>query len=185
MVYKFILKSEDQAHFLREIVIDADATFLALRNAILDSVGYSKDEMDAFYLCDRDWRRREAVTLVDMETDTDEDVWLMDDTHLNELIEEKGQRLVFQYDNITDRVFNMELREIIPRKNLMDPICTRKEGKVPPQVADLDAFNQELDAQVAAAKVAATELDPDLDVDLYGGHQYNDEELPEGFEDFN
>lgn len=182
MVYRFIIKSEDQARFLREIEIDADASFLALRNAILDSVGYSKDEMDSFFICDSDWERREEITLEDMGSDSDQDTWLMEDTHINEFVEEQGQKMVFMYDYITGRVFNVELRSIVPHKTLMDPVCTRKEGKVPPQLMDLDEFDRKRDANLAAA---AADIEADnFDEEIYGGAQYNEEELPEGFEEF-
>ena len=46
MVYKFKLVSDEVSNFSREIEIDANSTFLQLRNAILDSVGYSKDDID-------------------------------------------------------------------------------------------------------------------------------------------
>ena len=42
--------SDEVENFCREIEIDADANFLILRNAILDSVGYTKDEMNSFFL---------------------------------------------------------------------------------------------------------------------------------------
>ena len=52
MIYKFRIVSDEVDNFKREIAIDADDTFLRLRNAILDSVGYTKDQMDSFFICD-------------------------------------------------------------------------------------------------------------------------------------
>ena len=52
MVYRFKIVSDEVDNFCREIEIDSDANFLELRNAILDSVGYTKDEMSSFFLCD-------------------------------------------------------------------------------------------------------------------------------------
>ena len=42
MVYKFRLVSDEVDNFKREIDIDADATFMQLRNVICESVGYDK-----------------------------------------------------------------------------------------------------------------------------------------------
>lgn len=50
MVYRFKLVSDEASNFAREIEIDAESSFLLLRNAILDSVGYTKDDMDSFFL---------------------------------------------------------------------------------------------------------------------------------------
>ena len=59
MVYKFKLVSDEVSNFSREIEIDANSSFLQLRNAILDSVDYSKDDIDSFFLCDDEWQREE------------------------------------------------------------------------------------------------------------------------------
>ncbi|MDE6553072.1 MAG: hypothetical protein K2K98_08960, partial [Muribaculaceae bacterium] len=59
MVYRFKLVSDEATNFAREIEIDSDSTFLQLRNAILDSVDYSNDELDSFFLFDYDWQRQE------------------------------------------------------------------------------------------------------------------------------
>ena len=44
MVYKFLILSDEVDHFAREIEIDSEATFLELNDAILESVGYAKDQ---------------------------------------------------------------------------------------------------------------------------------------------
>lgn len=180
MIYRFKIVSDEADNFRREIEIDADSSFLILRNAILDSVGYTKDEMNSFFLCDDDWSKREEVTLEDMGSDSDEDVWLMDDTHINELVEEEGQRLIFMFDYLTERSFFMELKKIIPGKTLLDPLCTRKEGKAPKQHIDMDDFDAKVEKRVAAQAA-----DLDLDAELYGDSQFNLDELPEGLEDYN
>ena len=55
MIYKFRIVSDEVDNFKREIAIDADATFLSLRNAICDCVGYDKGQMNSFFLCDNGW----------------------------------------------------------------------------------------------------------------------------------
>ena len=71
MVYKFKLVSDEVSNFAREIEIDSESTFLQLRNVILDSVDYSKDELDSFFLCDDDWAKQEEITLEDMGSSSD------------------------------------------------------------------------------------------------------------------
>ena len=48
MVYKFLILSDEVDHFAREIEIDSEATFLELNDAILESVGYTKDQLTSF-----------------------------------------------------------------------------------------------------------------------------------------
>ena len=105
MVYKFKLVSDEVSNFSREIEIDANSSFLQLRNAILDSVDYTKDDIDSFFLCDDEWQRQEEITLEDMGSSSDQDIWIMEDTPLNELIEEEGQKLVFVFNYLTERSF--------------------------------------------------------------------------------
>ncbi len=171
MVYKFKLVSDEVSNFSREIEIDSESTFLQLRNVILESVGYTKDELDSFFICDDDWTRHEEITLEDMGSSSDQDVWVMDDTVISEFVEEEGQKLVFVFDYMTDRSFFMELKEIMPGRSLVDPICTLKRGKAPQQSIDIDEFEEKASANGG--------IKEDLDVDFYGDAQFNDDEIAE------
>ena len=138
MVYKFKLVSDEVSNFAREIEIDSESTFLQLRNVILESVDYKKDELDSFFLCDEEWNKGEEITLEDMgDTSSYHDIWLMEETPIGELVEEEGQRLIFEFDYLTQRAFFMELKEIIPTRSLIDPVCTIKRGHGPKQTIDI------------------------------------------------
>ena len=176
MVYRFKLVSDEVSNFAREYEIDSTATFLQLRNTILDSVGYSKDDYNSFFLCDTEWERNEEITLEDMGSTSDRDIWVMGDTPLNELIEEDGQRLVFVFDYITDRAFFMEMKESFPGRSLSDPICVLKRGNPPKQSIELEEFDTKIDP---AATILPAE---DLDLDIYSDDQYDDEEIADGFD---
>ena len=177
MIYRFRIVSDEVDNFKREIAIDADDTFLRLRNAILDSVGYSKDQMDSFFICDDDWSKQKEITLVEMDTGSDQDIWLMEDTQLSELIEDEGQKLIFVFDYMTDRAFFMEMKECVPGKNLKDPLCQRKEGKAPAQFIDIDEVNEK--AAKAAAISAAIDINDIDDGEFYGDEGFNEDELGE------
>jgi hypothetical protein len=58
----------------------------------------------------------------------------MDKTKLEDLISEENQKLLFVFDMISDRVFFMELTEIVPRKNQEKPVCLTSEGNAPMQI---------------------------------------------------
>ena len=66
MVFRFLILSDEVDDFKREIKIDSEATFLDLYNAIMDSVGYTKDQMCSFFICDDDWSKNTEITLVEM-----------------------------------------------------------------------------------------------------------------------
>lgn len=179
MVYRFKLVSDEVTNFAREIEIDSENTFLQLRNAVLDSVDFSKDELDSFFLCDDDWQREEEITLEDMGTgSSDQDLWLMEETPLSELIEE-NQKLVFVFDYLTERSFFMELKEMIPNRKLVEPVCTFKKGKAPKQVIDMNDFEKKIDLK------AQEKIDSIDDIDVYTGDEFNEEDLEDGFDIMN
>lgn len=64
--------------------------------------------MDSFIICDEEWNKEKEVTLTDMGADSDEDIWLMDETKISELIDDEGDRLMFVFDYLTNRAFFME-----------------------------------------------------------------------------
>lgn len=170
--------SDEVNNFSRDIEIDSNSTFMQLRNAILESVGYTKDELDSFFLCDEQWNRHEEITQEDMGSTSDQDIWLMDDTPINELIEDEGQKLIFVYDYLTERSFFMELKEVIPGRSLSEPICTMKRGTPPPQVVNIDEFDRMIDQSEAAKQVSDIDMD-----EFYGDADFNEDELGSGFDD--
>lgn len=173
MIFRFLLLSDEVDNFKREIQIDSEATFLDLHNAILKSVGFTDDQMCSFFICDDDWSKKTEITLVDMGTSSDEDNYIMEDTRLEELLEDEHQKLLFVFDYMTERAFFMELREIIPGKDLKDALCTKSEGNPPTQVVSLDEFE---------SKNTST----DIDEDFYGDSDFDIDELDkDGFEGLN
>lgn len=183
MIYKFHLISDEVSNFKLEIQIDADDTFIKLRNAILDAVGYSKEEMDSFILCDDEWQKEKEVTLADMGSDSDEDVWLMDETVISDLIEDEGQKLMFVFDYLTNRAFFMEMKELIPMEHLSDPLCSRKVGIPPKQNIDMNEFDEQINKAAAATNTQSTKIEDDLDEEFYGSESFNEDEFDsEGYD---
>lgn len=181
MIYRFKIVSDEVSNFSREIEISSEASFLDLRDAILSSVGYTADDMSSFFICDDDWSKRQEITLVDMGSASDQDIWLMADTPLSEFIDDEGQKLIFVFDYLTERSFFMEMREVITGRALLVPVCTRKVGEPPAQSTNLDEFERQIDAKASQAALAASE--EFLDNDFEDG--FDPSELPEGYEDFN
>lgn len=170
MIYKFLIVSDEVDDFKRVIKIDSDATFKELNDAILDSVGYTHDQMTSFFICEDDWEKTTEVTLVDMGRDSDEDIWLMEKTRLSDLVEDEGQRLMYVFDYLTDRAFFMELRETIFGEELDTPVCTKSVGDAPAQMVDFEEVEKKIAQQAAV---------DDLDADFYGADDYDISELDE------
>ena len=164
MVFRFLILSDEVDDFKREIKIDSEATFLDLYNAIMDSVGYTKDQMCSFFICDDDWSKNTEITLVEMDTSSEVDNYIMEDTRLEELLEDEHQKLLFVFDYMTERAFFMELREIIPGKDLDKAVCSRKSGEAPQQIID---FDEQMNTNSAL----------DLDENFYGDEEYDMEDF--------
>ncbi|MCF0159170.1 MAG: hypothetical protein HUJ98_06905 [Bacteroidaceae bacterium] len=172
MVYIFTIVSDETDDFAREIKIDSDATFEDFHQIILSSCNYKNDQMTSFFICNEDWEKEREITLEDMgDSSADEDVYVMRSTRLSELVEEEGQRLLYVFDPMADRVFFIELSEIEYNKNLKEAKVSRQNGEPPIQLMDFDE----------AMSMKGPSMD--LDEDFFGSEDFDSEEFdPEGFE---
>lgn len=170
MIFRFVIISDEVDNFKREIKIDADDTFLDLFHAIIECTGFNESEMASFFLCDDSWRKEQEITLVEMDTYSDEDPYTMEECVLNDYLEDEKQKLLFVFDYLTERALFIELSEIITGKKMEKPQCTLSIGEAPKQLLNLDE-----------ATDAATALD--VDESFYGDESYDLDELDkEGFE---
>lgn len=170
MIFRFLLLSDEVEDFKREIQISADATFLDLHRAIVRSVNYKEGEMTSFFICSDDWEKEKEITLVEMDTSSDEDSYTMDASVLNDFLEDERQKLMYVFDYLTERAFFMELREIITGKDIEEAVCTKSIGNPPAQTLDFDT-------------VAASTATLDTGENFYGDEGYDLDELDaEGFD---
>ena len=147
MIYRFTLISDEVDDFIREIKIDSEATFFDLHEAILKAAGYKDDQMTSFFICDDDWEKDQEITLEDMGSSSEE-------------------------DPLAERVFFIELSEIITGKDLDKAVCSRKAGEAPKQTVDFDEM---------MAKSNSGNLD--IDENFYGDQDFDMEDFdPEGFD---
>jgi len=172
MVYKFTILSDEVDNFVRVISIDSEAKFIDLHNAILDAVNFEKNQMTSFFMCSDNWEKGQEVTLVEMDSSSEYDNLVMDKTTLEELLTEENQKLIYVFDMMYDRVFFMELSEIVPMKDLNKAVCETSEGEPPMQVL--------ADENIAVAPKAS------LDENFYGDEDFEMDELDdEGFGEMN
>lgn len=170
MIFKFLILSDEVDNFKREIKIDGDATFLELYNAIIASTGFSKKEMASFFLCDEKWRKKQEITLVEMDTYSDEDSYIMEECILSDYLDDEKQKLLFVFDYFNERALFIELSELIPGKNLKTPVCTLSVGEAPDQIADIEDIKSDT-------------LSLDMGESFYGDEKFEMEELDrEGFD---
>ena len=175
MIYRFLLVSDELDNFRREIKIDADATFFDFHKAIMSCCEYEEGEMTSFFMCDEEWRRKQEITLVEMETDSDIDSYVMEEEVLSDWLDEEKQKMMFVFDYFNDRGFYIELAEMILGKYLSKPTC-KKQGDAPTQILK--------EADINDSKPMSTPTPIiDSDDEFYGDDDYDLDELDaEGFE---
>ena len=172
MIYKFTLLSDEVDNFVRVINIDSEAKFIDLHNAILKYVNFEDNQMTSFFICSDDWEKGQEVTLVEMESSSEYDNLVMDSTKLEELLSEENQKLLYVFDMMSDRVFFIELTEIIPLKYLEKAECISSEGVAPIQIRSEEEI-------ISTPKAS-------LDESFYGDEEFELDELDEeGFGEMN
>jgi len=163
MVYRFLLLSDEAGSFKREIQISSQATFLDFHDAILNATGYDRNQLYSFFVCGDDWEKQTEITLIEMDTSSEEDSYIMENTYLEDFITEERQKLLYVFDQLSERLFFIELREIITGKDLSAPICSLSTGNAPRQFLDYSAIEKDFIS--------------DLGENFYGEDEYDDEEL--------
>jgi hypothetical protein len=170
MIYRFIIVSDEVDNFRRDITIDSDATFFELHEAILASVGYGKDQITSFFTCNDDWEKQTEITLIDMGSDADEDIYVMDGSRLSDLLDE-GQKLIYVFEPLTERCFFMELREIITGENQDKPKVVKSIGNPPEQIS----LTEEMD--FSTSKTTSAGLEDEDFYSEFGDEDFDDEDL--------
>jgi hypothetical protein len=172
MIYRFVIISDEVDDFRRDILIDSDATFYDLHEAILNSVEYKKDQMASFFVCNENWMTKKEITLIEMDTSSDEDSYVMDAVRLSDLLDEERQKLLYVFELLTERAFFIELKEVITGKSQSKAQCIKSIGNPPVQTTNLEEFESKLQASV-------TNLDEDFfgDEDIVNLDEYDEEDF--------
>jgi hypothetical protein len=167
MVYRFIILSDEVDDFRRDILIDSDATFYDLHVAILDSVGYQKDQMTSFFICGEDWVKEKEITLVEMDTGSEEDNYVMDATRLSDFLDEERQKLLYVFELLTERAFFIELQKILTGKSQPIAQCVKSVGNPPVQTTNFEEFESKLQTPNTCLDEEDDENEDSLNFDEY------------------
>jgi hypothetical protein len=170
----FTLLSDEIDEFVRVITIDSEAKFIDLNNAILESVGYDMTQMTTFFMCSDNWEKGQEITLLEMESSSEYDNLVMDQTSLDELFVDEKQKLLFVFDVFSERAFFIELSEIITGQDTDVAKCIVSKGEAPVQLLGEKVID------VSSAQKAT------IGEDFYGDQDFELDELDEeGFGEMN
>jgi hypothetical protein len=163
-IYKFRILLEDNDQFFREIDVKANQTFEDLHTVLIDSAGFTNEEMASFYICDSKWNKLQEISLCEMmapeEEDIDDDepepskkqakpILCMKDSRLKDVIIDPHQRIIYVYDFLKMHTFYIELFKILaadPGKKY--PLVVKSTGRAiqsPPLISDDSDENDDED----------------------------------------
>ena len=174
MIHKFTLTDPEQSDFKCVVEINSESTFLQLNQALLRFMGYDPHLFTIISLTDDYWEKQVDVTPMDMGGDTEVLSYVMDETVLDVILEEK-QRMLFVYDLLRNKSLRMQLTSI-KSGSLEEPKLVQLRGKAP-----MPSNEGEFSAQDLASLDVASEF---LDQDLYGDSEYELDEISDGFGEY-
>ncbi len=132
MIFEFRIKcKDDKNNFALTILVDENQTFLDFHNTIHMYSSFDTIQMTSFFISDDDWNRGTEITLMEV----DDKIPSMEETKINELVNNKGGKLLYLFDFFSDRFFKIELVNIIDKNNKKRlPLCTKVVGEAPQQI---------------------------------------------------
>ena len=134
MTYRFLAFSEEEENFVMEIMASPSTTFLELHQLIMKVCGYTEDDNHQFLICNENWKIKEKINLFDAHsTSLDEDLYLMEDTTLDDFIEEEGQHIAYIFDTTGKNKLLIEYTEGIFGETTEKAYVRRQKGTAPSQ----------------------------------------------------
>lgn len=131
MVYKFVVLSDEDDTFVRELEFLDSHTLLDFHNLLQEELEFDKSQMASFYLAANNWEKEEEFTLIDMGAGSS----TMEDAVLEEIIYKENQKLLYVFDFFNERALFIEyIGEVKPVEGREYPVCTNSKGLPPKQV---------------------------------------------------
>jgi len=150
MIYRFraILDHENKEDIFRDIEIRKTDTFEDLHNVLTQSFGFDGSEMASFYVSNDDWHQGQEIALFDM--GQNEDIRMMNETIIEDVLDEDNTKLIFIYDFLNMWTFLVELGEIVEEAQGTDYpnllfVCGQVPSEAPEKQFEADQSNEDLD----------------------------------------
>jgi len=121
----------------RDIEIEASYTLEDFHNAINQAFGFDGMEMASFYVSNDEWVQGEEISLFDMSEDSNSDIRLMNESFLEDLVNENENKLIYVYDFFNMWTFFIELAEIAEKEEGKSyPNLLFAHGVIPDEAPD-------------------------------------------------
>ncbi|HNW57483.1 MAG TPA: hypothetical protein PKM69_06895 [Bacteroidales bacterium] len=175
MVYKFVVLSDEDETFIRELEFLDSQTLLDFHNLLQDELEFDKSQMASFFIATDNWEKEEEFTLFDMGNGSS----TMESTVLEDIIFRKNQKLLYVFDFFNERSlfveFTGEAKEV---EGVEYPQCTNSKG-VPPKQVLFGGGTRKLYNNIVVSDDDDDEVEPEVDELFLNG---DDEETLPDFE---
>lgn len=134
-VLKFRISWEDEESIYRDILIKSEQTFLEFHQAILNAFEFLDEKNATFFRSNDNWQRGREIILQPDDQPRKVTPLLMVQTSLRDVIKNPNAKFIYLYDFVKGWTFMVELISVTreENKNLVYPVCIRKEGPPPKQ----------------------------------------------------
>jgi len=142
--FRVLLDSETKKEVFRDILISDETNFEVLYQTILESYGFSGDQMASFYISNDDWDKGQEIALTDMTFGEDPDAPLiMLDEQIKTFIEQPDQKIILVHDFLRLWIFLIELIGY-EKENPENPSVILAVGEAPKEDSRSSEDNDDL-----------------------------------------
>ncbi|WP_310992342.1 IS1096 element passenger TnpR family protein [Aequorivita marina] len=171
MIYRFRVILDTHEDVFRDIEIKASDTLEDLHNAVIQSFGFDGQEMASFYLSNELWEEGEEISLFDV-SDEEGGIRLMNETSLEDVVDEKNTRMLYVYDFLNMWTFMIELGDIVQaEEGVLYPNLMYVEGQVPDEAPEKEFISEKIDGDDDDDDL---DIDYDLDPEDYGDLDFDE-----------
>ena len=133
MIYRFrvILDNDTEDDIFRDIEIYKTNSLEEFHETIINSFGFTNNEMASFYISDNEWNQGEEISLFNF-GDESKETKLMSSVAINQVINNENNKLIYIYDFLNMWVFLIELIEVAEEiKGINYPNIIFSKGELP------------------------------------------------------
>lgn len=173
MIYRFRVILDTDEDVFRDIEIEASATMEEFHDVITQSFGFEGQEMASFYISNEKWEQGDEIALFDM-GDGDGEIRVMNETSLDDAVDENQTKLIYIYDFLNMWTFMVELAEVTDYEDGQTyPNLMFAHGQIPDQAPEKEFIAEEWDNEDASELSDDYDLDPDDYEDLDFDENWN------------
>jgi hypothetical protein len=145
MIYRFRIILDTHEDVFRDIEIGASATLEDFHNAITQAFGFDGLEMASFYISNDLWEEGEEISLFDV-SDEPGGIRVMNETYLEDVVDENSTRLLYVYDFLNMWTFMVELADIAEAESgQIYPNLMYSHGQIPEEAPDKEFIAEEIE----------------------------------------